>query len=206
MKIVSFSKSQTITNAYDLVAKYLGTEPTGHDAFHIKRVVKLALHIASSLEEEVDLFLLELSALLHDIEDPKLNHRGQNIVKTFLDTNLVPHDYQLKINDIIDNLSYSASLKGKFETQIEGKILQDADRLEALGAIGIARTFAYGGHKGRLIVDDNDPTSTIHHFEDKLLKLESLMNTEEGKKRAQRRTRFIKLYLAQFESEIKIKD
>jgi len=206
MKMLNFSKPQTITNAYDLVTKYLGTEPTGHDSFHIERVIKLALHIANSVEEEVDLFLLELSALLHDIEDPKLDHGGQNIVKTFLDTNLVPHDYQLKINDIIANLSYSASLKGKFETQIEGKILQDADRLEALGAIGIARTFAYGGHKGRSIVADNDPTSTIHHFEDKLLKLESLMNTEEGKKRAQRRTRFIKLYLAQFESEIKIKD
>lgn len=200
-----FDKKSTIDNAYKLVDIYLAQDASGHDSAHIHRVVKLAFHIAKSVNEQIDLFLLEISALLHDIEDSKLNN-DTNIVANFLNDNHVPINYQNSINDIINNLSYSATVKGKKQSILEGKIVQDADRLDALGAIGIARTFAYGGHKGRLMASEKDLTSTIHHFSEKLLKLEVLMNTDEGKRLARLRTHYIKNYLRQFKIEEEISD
>jgi len=202
----NFDKKSTLDKAYKLVDQYLAQDASGHDSAHIHRVVKLAFHLAKSVNQEIDPFLLEISALLHDIEDPKLNNSGTNIVANFLNDNHVPLHYQNSINDIISNLSYTATLKGKKQSVLEGKIVQDADRLDALGAIGIARTFAYGGHKGRLMASEKDLTSTIHHFSDKLLKLEDLMNTNEGKRLARLRTQYIKKYLRQFKIEEEISD
>jgi len=201
-----FDKKRTLDNAYNLVEQYLAQDASGHDSAHIHRVVKLSFHLAQSLKQQIDLFLLEISALLHDIEDAKLNNSGTNIVANFLTDNHVPLDYQNSINDIINNLSYSVSLKGKKQSILEGKIVQDADRLDALGAIGIARTFAYGGHKGRIMASEEDLTSTIYHFSDKLLKLEALMNTVEGKRLARLRSRYIRNYLQQFRIEEEIND
>ena len=200
--MITFDKSATLIAAWQLVHNQLSHEPSGHDVFHIKRVVNIAKYLASKCGF-VDDFLLELACLLHDIDDPKLQQGNQHIsAMKFLDSQNVPPVYVDRVMDIIDNLSYSSTLKGKVEHTLEGQIAQDADRLDALGAIGIARAFAFGGHKGRLIDDDGiSGLSSYQHFEDKLLKLESLMNTKEGKILAKKRTDFIRQYLKHFQDE-----
>lgn len=197
------NEEQALKNAHLLVRKYLGNDTTGHDSLHIERVVALAKYLAK-FEDDVNLFVIELAALLHDIEDVKLNHAGSGVVQRFLDENDIPIDERNQIIDIIDNLSYSSTLKGKIERTKEGQIVQDADRLDALGAIGIARTFAFGGAKGRMI--EGSESATLHHFEEKLLKLEGLMNTREGKRLARKRTEYIQNFLKQYDSEKNIRD
>lgn len=189
--------------AEQLVINQQGGETSGHDDAHVYRVVKMAHKIAKSTKEPVDRFLLELVCWLHDIDDPKLEKRNEHIsVTTFLKDHQVDTNLSDTIQSIIACLSYTATKKGLKETAIEGKIAQDADRLDALGAIGIARAFAYGGSKGRLLVK-NGPVKddTRSHFDDKLFKLESLMNTEYGKKLAAKRTRFMHRFIALFDLE-----
>lgn len=180
----------------------LGTEPTGHDFYHLSRVRDNALLIAK--DYDVDFTLVEVAALVHDVIDHKLVIDIDQ-ASTELKSKLVElgyENYLEQVFEIIDNISYS---KGNVPTSLEGKIIQDADRLDAIGAIGIARAFAYGGNKNRMIYDpkgDNKDHS-IQHFYDKLLLIQDKMNTESGKRLAIDRTEYMKGFLEQFYKEWK---
>jgi uncharacterized protein len=196
----------------------------GHDWFHIERVYKNSLLIAKT--EKVDVFVVSLSALLHDIADSKFNNGdetvGPKIAREFLfklkvDSLIIEH-----VIKIIENISYKSSFsadrggnnKQKF-TSPELDVVQDADRLDAIGAIGIARCFNYGGFKNRPLYNPeikpnlnmskaeykNSTAPTINHFYEKLLLLKDKMNTKTGKKIALERHAFMELYLKQFYKE-----
>lgn len=186
------------TRAY-ILNEFSGEE-TGHDFFHIERVVNNAKRIAK--EENADLFLVELAAWLHDLGDYKLNEgldKSEELITKFLRTQNVDYKLISKIIEIVSQVSFS---KGKTTTSIEAQIVQDADRLDAIGAIGIARCFAYGGKKQREIWNPEKPKETsIHHFYDKLLKLKDLMNTATAKKIAEERHIFLEEFLNRFHKE-----
>ncbi|TCT25515.1 uncharacterized protein EDD68_10368 [Melghiribacillus thermohalophilus] len=187
-------------------------EPTGHDIWHMRRVKKLAEHLARL--EGGNLFICQMTALLHDYPDEKWNddpdQAYQDIIR-FL------RNLQLSTNRIdqillsMKNISYRGN--HRVPETLEGRIVQDADRLDAMGAIGIARTFAYGGKKGQLIhhpavplhqlsnVEYGSNDTTIQHFYDKLLKLPKLLNTESARAIAIKRHEFMKSFLAQFYRE-----
>ena len=166
----------------------------GHDAEHSLRVYKNALSIAASYPE-ADMDLISLSALLHDVDDHKLFHTENNAnARTFLKEQKVPEDKIEEIVAIINCVSFSKN-KGKTPETIEGKIVQDADRLDAMGAIGIARTFAYGGKKGRSLND------SVQHFYDKLLLLLDTLNTDEARDLARSRHEFMLKFLEELEKE-----
>lgn len=189
----------------------------GHDWFHIERVYKNTLLIAK--DEECDSLVCQLADLLHDIADSKF-HNGDETVgprtaKLFLEKNQVPEKIITHVVKIIENISFKG---GNFEKQFSSKeleIVQDADRLDAIGAIGIARCFNYGGFKNRMLYNpeilpnlnmskeeyktSNSPT--INHFYEKLLLLKDKMNTETGKKIAQKRHKTMEMFLEQFFAE-----
>lgn len=184
----------------DYIFSEFSGEATGHDFFHVKRVVKLAKQIGK--EENADLFLVELAAWLHDVGDYKL-HDGVDqsaaMISDFLVELNVSQAIIAKIIEIVSQVSFS---KGIQPTSLEAKIVQDADRMDALGAIGIARAFAYGGSKQREIYNPENPELTsIQHFYDKLLKLKDLMNTVSAKRIAEQRHLFLENYLKQFYHE-----
>lgn len=206
-------KEKTIS----FVKKTLEGAEAGHDWFHIERVYKTALSINE--KEEGDLLIVTLAALLHDIADSKFNNGdeeiGPRVAGEFLKTIGITDPVILQVQQIIKNLSYKASL-GKIEfSSKELDIVQDADRLDAIGAIGIARAFTYGGFKNRVLYDPeiqpdlnmskevykNSTAPTINHFYEKLLRLKDLMKTNAGKELAQQRHQFMLLYLNQFYSE-----
>lgn len=215
--MISMDKKEMLKITDDFVREFLFGESTGHDYQHIDRVRKTALKIGK--EENADLFIVEMSSLLHDIADRKLHKEdeeaGLKIVNQWLErigVEVAEHDH---IVEIIETLSFKgASVRTDMRT-IEGKVVQDADRLDATGAIGIARTFAYGGAKGRQMYDpaikpekhedyEHYKTSrgtTINHFYEKLLLLKDRMNTKTAKKIAQERHRFMEGYLKQFYRE-----
>lgn len=189
----------------------------GHDLSHIARVYTNAITI--NKVEKADSFLVEAGALLHDITDDKLfiKEEAEVALHHFLKSINIEDELIFKIIDIIDNVSYSSSLnKQGEELSKEQKIVRDADRLDAIGAIGIARAFQYGGHKNRLLIDlDNPPVSnqskeeyrnnngsTINHFYEKLLLLKDKMETATGNKLAKKRHVFMKKFLGQFYDEI----
>lgn len=196
----SSRERELIRSTEVFVERQLYDDVTGHDFHHILRVASLARDIA--LREKGDLFTVRMASLLHDVDDPKITGRpdsrkAEAFLRT-LDSQQTRLDIP-KILDILENLSYSSTLQGKRETTLEGKIVQDADRLDALGAIGIARAFAYGGYKRRPIYAGNpDDDSSVAHFYQKLLKLEGLMNTKTGRNWARKRTRFLRIYLDRF--------
>lgn len=206
-------KEKTISFVKDTLQ---GAE-AGHDWFHIERVYKTALSI--NTKEGGDLLLVTLAALLHDIADSKFNNGdeeiGPQLAGNFLRTLGLSEAVILEVQQIIRNLSYKASL-GKIEfSSRELDIVQDADRLDAIGAIGIARAFTYGGYKNRVLYDPeikpelnmskeaykNSEAPTINHFYEKLLRLKDLMKTRTGKELAEQRHQFMQLYLNQFYSE-----
>lgn len=208
---------QIINNTILFVKNQLTHAEGGHDWFHIERVYKNALLIAE--EEECDLTVVKLGALLHDIADSKF-HGGDETVgpktaRTFLESQNVSEDIILHVIAIIENISFKG---GNFEKKFNSKeleIVQDADRLDALGAIGIARTFNYGGFKNRPLYNPNiqpnlnmnkeeyknSESPTLNHFYEKLLLLKDKMNTETGKKIAQKRHDFMVTFLSQFYAE-----
>lgn len=207
-----------IEQTIQFVQKTLADAEAGHDWFHIERVYKTALKINAS--EKGDLLIVSLAALLHDIADSKFNggdeEIGPRIAGEFLQgLNL---DAQLieQVQLIIKNLSFKASLGTITFQSKELDIVQDADRLDAIGAIGIARAFTYGGYKNRVLYDPaispklnmskeeykNNTTPTINHFYEKLLLLKDLMKTDAGKKIAEQRHQFMLDYLEQFYSEV----
>lgn len=208
---------QIINNTILFVKNQLAHAEGGHDWFHIERVYKNVLLIAE--EEECDLTVVKLAALLHDIADSKF-HGGDETVgpktaRTFLESQNVSEAIISHVIAIIENISFKG---GNFEKKFNSKeleIVQDADRLDAIGAIGIARTFNYGGFKNRPLYNPNiqpnlnmskeeyknSESPTLNHFYEKLLLLKDKMNTETGKKIAQKRHDFMVTFLSQFYAE-----
>ncbi|MGL5050225.1 MAG: HD domain-containing protein [Fusobacteriaceae bacterium] len=186
---------KVISNIFKKVEMRLSGDSSGHGMDHTSRVYKNSLEIAKKTEN-VDMFIIEVSALLHDVADHKFgyndNDRKNIITEILLEENL-DIIFIEKIVSIVNNISFS---KGNIPESIEGKIVQDADRIDALGAIGIARTFAYGGSKNRPFED------SIQHFYDKLLTLKDTMNTAEGKKIAKERTEFMEEFLKLITEEL----
>ncbi|GAA4033703.1 HD domain-containing protein [Flavobacterium cheonhonense] len=189
----------------------------GHDWFHIERVYKNALLIAQ--EESCDLTVVKLGALLHDIADSKFHNGDETIgpktARLFLESENVDEATIVHVVNIIENISFKG---GNFERTFSSKeleIVQDADRLDAIGAIGIARCFNYGGFKNRALYNPAIPpkfgmskeeyktndSPTINHFYEKLLLLKDKMNTPTGKKIAEARHRFMENFLSQFYAE-----
>ena len=167
----------------------------GHDAEHTLRVYTNAMRIAQA-EGSCDMEIVGLSALLHDADDDKLFQTENNAnARTFLEEICIPQNQIDQICQVINAVSFSKN-RGKHPETIEGKIVQDADRLDAIGAVGIARTFSYGGHKGRPLTD------TIQHFHDKLLLLKDEMNTETAKQMAESRHQFLINFLNELEKEL----
>lgn len=207
---------EKIEAAEAFVKKELGKDSSGHDWHHIDRVRKNARLIWSK-EQKGDWFIIEMAALLHDIPDEKLNE-SEEAGWSKLDSFLSELELESNIADLIKDCIETVSFKGGREIELnslEAEIVQDADRLDALGAIGIARTFAYGGKKGHPIFDPgisvreemtmeeyrSGDSSSINHFYEKLLKLKDKMNTEQAKKLAEERHAFMESFLAQFYSE-----
>jgi uncharacterized protein len=189
----------------------------GHDWFHIERVYKNALLIAQD-DSEADLLVVQLGALLHDIADSKFHNGDESIgpetARKFLSENNVDEEVIEKVVKIIENISFKGGVKREY-TSRELDIVQDADRLDAIGAIGIARTFNYGGFKNRELYNPdikpnlnmtkeeykNSTAPTINHFYEKLLLLKEKMNTPKGKELAQQRHKFMEQFLEQFYKE-----
>ena len=209
--------SQIITQTIAFVQKTLKDAEGGHDWFHIERVYKNALLIAN--EEDVDEFIVSLGALLHDIADAKFHNGdetiGPKVARDFLERIAVSEEVIQHVENIITNISFKG---GNFEQTFrspELDVIQDADRLDAIGAIGIARCFNYGGFKDRTIYDPEiapnlnmtkeeyktSTAPTINHFYEKLLLLKDKMNTKTGRKIAAQRHEFMEQFLAQFYAE-----
>lgn len=208
-------------NQIELTTKFVKSfhqnEASGHDWFHIDRVRNIALKIAKI--EGGNLFKIELTALLHDVADHKLNNGDEKLglkkVDDFL--TLMNIDESLKGSILYDiaNLSYKGAKVVQKELSLEGKIVQDADRIDAIGAIGIARTFAYGGNKNRMMYDPsckpeihtdfnaykNNTAPTINHFYEKLLLLKDRLNTNTAKEIAAERHHYMESFLEQFYKE-----
>ena len=194
------NKDQILKSTENFIKNQFSGEGTGHDYFHIERVVKVARKIAS--EENADLFLVELAAWLHDVGDYKLNDgidKSEELIFEFLNELNLPQEIISKTIEIVSQVSFS---KGKTAETLEAQIVQDADRLDAIGAIGLARVFAYGGSKHREIWNPENPDETsIQHFYDKLLKLKDLVNTNSAKKIAEERHLFMEEFLKKFYDE-----
>ena len=212
-------KEKIITTTIAFVKKELKNAEGGHDWFHIERVFKNSVLI--SKDEKVDVFVVSLAALLHDIADPKFYNGdetvGPKVATKFLKEQEVHEQIINHVVNIIKHISFKNSFdkESKKFTSIELKVVQDADRLDAIGAIGIARCFNYGGFKNRGLYDPeiipnlnmtkkqykNSDTPTINHFYEKLLLLKDSMNTLSGKKIAAQRHAFMETYLKQFYDE-----
>ena len=206
-----------IENTILFVKKKLENAESGHDWFHIERVYKNALLIANN--ENCDELVVQLGALLHDIADSKFHDGDETIgpktARLFLESENVANAIIEKVIFIIENISFKGGNFDRKSSSIELEIVQDADRLDAIGAIGIARTFNYGGFKNRQIYNPEilpnlkmtkeeykkNDAPTINHFYEKLLLLKDKMNTATGKKIAQERHDFMEQFLEQFYDE-----
>lgn len=206
-----------IKKTEDFVKKELSDAESGHDWWHIWRVWKLSVKIAQS--EQVDLFVVELGALLHDIADSKFHDGNETLgpqkARKFLESLEVDEFVIDHVVKIIVNISFSVGKEKQSFRSKELDIVQDADRLDALGAVGIARAFNYGGFKNREIFNPDikpnlnmtkeeykrNNAPTINHFYEKLLLLKDKMNTDTGKKMAIQRHEFLEKYLEQFYQE-----
>ena len=207
---------QLIEKTKEHVKKELSSEFTGHDYWHIHRVWKLSKQIGK--KEDVNLQVVELAALLHDLGDSKLfDYENESdpardwLSKLTKDEALINH-----VCHIIDNMSFQKELEEEsVDLSLEGQVVQDADRLDAIGAVGIARAFAYGGNRKRLIHNPSKKPNlsitgeeylssngtTINHFYEKLLLVKDKMNTDIGKEMAEKRHAFMKEFLDRFYKE-----
>ena len=234
----NFSNEQKviIDNAKKYISEIFKEDSSGHDYEHSLRVYKNAMDISSQIIKQqenikLNIFIIGLSALLHDIDDYKTkNYNKDNPFQnldSFIKENKITNENDIKlIKEIISEVSFKAG-ETKTPKTLEGKIVQDADRLDAIGAIGIARAFAFGGSRKRKLYDEeninelakrnfepfdmtdvtfeqykNNKTDTVTHFYEKLLKLESMINTEQGKIIAKERTEVMKKFLKQLFEEI----
>ena len=211
------NKTDLISNTILFVKQQLANAEGGHDWFHIERVYKNALLIAR--EEKCDLQIVQLSALLHDIADSKFLNGDETVgpktARNFLESHHVDPETISHVINIIENISFKGGNFDKKFNSVELNIVQDADRLDAIGAIGIARAFNYGGFKNRALYDPkiapnttmsteeykHSQAPTINHFYEKLLLLKDKMNTATAKKIAQQRHQFMQSFLAQFYAE-----
>ena len=205
-----------IENAIKYVHEIFARDFSGHDFYHTMRVYKTAVQIA--VRENADILTVQLAALLHDVDDIKLSPTTYSVKKNavdFMKQNKLSDEIINSVCKIIEEVSF-AGTDSVVPSSIEGKCVQDADRLDAIGAVGIARALAYGGNKGRKMYDpdikpmtnmnkeqyrQNDNSTTINHFYEKLLLLKDMMNTETAKKVAERRHAFMQTYLDEFLAE-----
>ena len=191
-----------INEAMEYARGIFEADASGHDFDHTLRVYKMAIRIAE--EERADVQQVALAALLHDVDDRKISpetYENKDRAVYFLQKHGVTEEETLKIVQIISEISFSAG--NGVPSTVEGMCVQDADRLDAMGAIGIGRAFAFGGTRGRRMHDPEgkDTTSTIQHFYDKLLLLKDRMNTETGKKLASQRDAYLRGFLEEFYAE-----
>ena len=211
------NQETVIQKTIDFVKEVLSNAEGGHNWWHIYRVWKLSKHIAQT--EEVDIFVVELGALLHDIADSKFYDGDEEIgprkAREFLSSLSVKEDVIIHVENIISNISFKGGKHTQKFKSSELDVIQDADRLDAIGAIGIARTFNYGGHKGREIYNPeikpnlnmtkeeykNSNAPTLNHFYEKLLLLKDRMNTKTGKSMAEYRHKFMEQFLDEFYKE-----
>lgn len=211
------NKEEIIDKTESFVRDSLAGAEGGHDWWHIQRVWNLSKHIAQT--EKADIFVVELGALLHDIADSKFHEgdeeKGPEIAREFLDSLSVDTMVIDHIVRIISNISFKGGKVKRTFSSSELDIIQDADRLDAIGAIGIARTFNYGGFRNRELYNPgikpdlnmskeeykNSNAPTMNHFYEKLLLLKDKMNTETGRVLARKRHDFMLLYLEEFFSE-----
>lgn len=208
-------EQKIIDAAIQYVQKELGQDSSGHDWFHIERVTRLAKRIAEM--EGANSFICQMAALLHDLIDEKLypsTEEAKNKVISWLVEQEIEQESRNYIMEIISTISYSGGYNAPMKS-LEGKVVQDADRLDALGAIGIARTFAYAGWKGEPMYDPDLPpratmskqqyrqqkSTALNHFHEKLYKLKDLMNTSYGRKLAEQRERLLYDFEAEFLQE-----
>jgi uncharacterized protein len=206
-----------IQKTMDFVKEVLAEVEGGHDWWHLYRVWKISKHIAKS--EDVDMFIVELGALLHDIADSKFHNGDEKIgprkAREILSSLNVEESIITHIENIIANISFKGGKHTQKFKSPELDVIQDADRLDAMGAIGIARTFNYGGYKNREIYNPeikpnlnmtkeeykNSNAPTLNHFYEKLLLLKDRMNTKTGKSMAEHRHKFMEQFLDEFYKE-----
>ncbi|MFI3252277.1 MAG: HD domain-containing protein [bacterium] len=187
---------QLIKQTFKFVNDILKDDATGHDIEHIKRVFNIGSKIVEKIE--CDHLVVNLALILHDIDDPKItkNYNGDCVkARIYLSTLDIEKERSDHICDIINKMSFSKNKEEKQELTLEGKIVQDADRIDALGAVGIGRTFQYGGAKGRTMLN------SLEHFDEKLLHLYDLLNTKEAKSIALERHNFLVDFYMQFKKE-----
>jgi uncharacterized protein len=215
--MISSEELKVISNTITFVKATLKDAEGGHDWFHIQRVLNTAITI--SKREQANEFVVQLGALLHDIADSKF-HKGDEsvgpkVAREFLFSQNVDSSVIEHVVNIINAVSYKGGYNSSTFNSLELQVVQDADRLDALGAIGVARTFNYGGFKNRTLYDPDikpnlnmskeeykaSTAPTLNHFYEKLLLLKDLMNTKTGKHLAEKRHRFMELYLDQFLNE-----
>lgn len=210
------NRSHIIQKTAEYIKQEFSEDSSGHDWWHIYRVWKNAITICE--HEKADTFIVELAALLHDLDDWKFNDTGDETplrAKAWLDSCGVEIPIADEVCEIIKHISYKgAGVENKMKS-LEGFIVQDADRLDAIGAIGIGRAFAYGGYKNRPMYDPesapqmhatfeqykNSKSATINHFYEKLLLLKDMMNTPTAKKIAEQRHEVMLGFLDQFMKE-----
>ncbi len=210
-------RAEIVQRTVDFVKTTLAEAEGGHDWWHIYRVWKAATQIART--EPADLFVVELGALLHDIADSKFHGGDESVgprkAREFLESVGVEEPVIAHVENIIMHISFKGGNHEQAFRSVELDVVQDADRLDAIGAIGVARAFNYGGHKGRALYDPGIPPNlnmtreeykksqapTINHFYEKLLLLKDRMNTATGRAMAERRHRFLEHYLEEFYKE-----
>ena len=210
--------SQILSKAIEYVKTFFENDVSGHDYYHTQRVYKTAVKLAE--KEGADVELTALAALLHDVDDRKLSpetHQNFDNARRFMTENGVDGETQNKVIDIISKVSYVGE-NSPVPDSIEGKCVQDADRLDAIGAIGIARAFAYGGSHGRSMYDPsvkpehftdekqyygNKNSTSLNHFYEKLFLLKDLLNTEAAKAIAEKRDEFMHAFVDEFLDEWK---
>lgn len=208
-------KLTVIERTKEYVQTLLTDNDVSHDWWHIQRVSKMACYLAE--KEQADLFIVEMSALLHDIDDWKFNQNNEPDdipnAKSWLEELLLPQEVSNAICEVIRTISFRGAMtESNTVKSIEAAVVQDADRLDAMGAIGIARTFSYGGHTSRVLHDParkpmvhktfkeykKNEGTTLNHFHEKLLLLKDRMNTDSAKKIAENRHVFMEKFLEQF--------
>ena len=204
-----------IDNALEYVKKIFESDFSGHDYFHTLRVYKTAVRIAKA--EGADVKIVSLAALLHDVDDIKLSpktYENKDNARAFMSKNGIDKATADKICEIIDEISYKGTSSVEPKT-LEGKCAQDADRLDAIGAVGVARAFAFGGNHNRVMHDPDIPpllnmsgeeyrrhiSTTVNHFYEKLFNLADMMNTNTAREIATARNQYMKDYISEFLAE-----